>query len=341
MSAATPLLWLTVATLATAAGTEMVRRLAVRHGVRDIPNERSSHTVPTPRGGGFAMVVIVTLGWLVMALLGMLPWSWASLLAGGGALTALVGGIDDLRSLSARTRLLAHLAAGGAAAALFATTGGSIHLTPSISLPALLTPLFVLLYTVWSINLFNFMDGIDGIAGGQSASVCAAAALLSFLAGDAALASAFALLAGASLGFLTRNWHPARIFMGDVGSGFMGFALAATSLFAERSGALSVALFSLLSGSFIVDATYTLIRRLAAGEAVYQAHRDHAYQHATQRGWSHAAVAASCIALNLLWLAPLTFWGMRHPEQTPLLLVAAYAPLLLLAVRLRAGVRGG
>jgi len=323
------------------AGTEFVRRQAVRHGVRDLPNERSSHTIPTPRGGGLAMVLVMLVVWATLGLQGLLPWQWAAAMTAGGALTALVGGIDDLRSLSARTRLLAHVAAGLGMAAAFAASHGAIHITPEVLLPAWAAPLFVVLFVVWFINLFNFMDGIDGIAGGQSASTCAVAAALCLAANQPVPALCFALLSAVSLGFLTRNWHPARIFMGDVGSGFMGFALAATSLFAEQSGGLTVALFALLSGTFIVDATYTLIRRLVAGEAVSQAHRDHAYQHATQRGASHAKVASSYIAVNLLWLAPLTWCGAAWPEWTPALILLAYAPLAATCIPLRAGIRGG
>ncbi len=329
------------AAVVASAGTEIVRRLAVRHGVRDLPNERSSHTVPTPRGGGLAMVLVMLIAWATLGFQGLVPWQWATALTAGGALTALVGGIDDLRSLSARTRLIAHLAAGLGMALAFAASHGAIHITPEVLLPAWVAPLFVVLFVVWFINLFNFMDGIDGIAGGQSASTCAVAAAICLAANQPVPALCFALLSAVSLGFLTRNWHPARIFMGDVGSGFMGFALAATSLFAEQCGGLTVALFALLSGTFVVDATYTLIRRLAAGEAVSQAHRDHAYQHATQRGASHANVAASYIAVNLLWLAPLSWCGATWPTWTPALILIAFVPLVALCVRLRAGIRGG
>lgn len=335
------LLWVLAAAVVASAGTEIVRRLAVRHGVRDLPNERSSHTVPTPRGGGLAMVLVMLIAWVTLGLQGLVPWQWATALTAGGALTALVGGIDDLRSLSARTRLIAHLAAGFGIAFAFAASHGAIHITPELLLPAWVALLFVVLFVVWFINLFNFMDGIDGVAGGQSASTCAVAAAICLAANRPVPALCFALLAAVSLGFLTRNWHPARIFMGDVGSGFMGFALAATSLFAEQRGGLTVALFALLSGTFIVDATYTLIRRLAAGEAVSQAHRDHAYQHATQRGASHTNVAAGYIAVNLLWLAPLTWCGATWPVWTPALILIAFVPLVALCVRLRAGIRGG
>jgi Fuc2NAc and GlcNAc transferase len=287
------------------------------------------------------MVLVMLIAWVTLGFQGLVPWQWATALTAGGALTALVGGIDDLRSLSARTRLIAHLAAGLGMAFAFAASHGAIHVTQEILLPAWVAPLFVVLFVVWFINLFNFMDGIDGIAAGQSASTCAVAAALCLAANQPVPALCFALLSAVSLGFLTRNWHPARIFMGDVGSGFMGFALAATSLFAEQRGGLTVALFALLSGTFIVDATYTLIRRLVAGEAVSQAHRDHAYQHATQRGASHAKVAGSYIAVNLLWLAPLAWCGATWTTWTPALIPIAFVPLVALCVRLRAGIRGG
>lgn len=230
------LLWVLAAAVVVSAGTEIVRRLAVRLGVRDLPNERSSHTVPTPRGGGLAMVLVMLIAWATLGFQGLVPWQWATALIAGGALTALVGGIDDLRSLSARTRLIAHLAAGLGMAFAFAASHGTIHVTQEILLPEWAAPLFVVLFVVWFINLFNFIDGIDGIAAGQGASTCAVAAALCLASHQPVTALCFALLSAVSLGFLTRNWHPARIFMGDVGSGFMGFALAGTSLFAEQQG---------------------------------------------------------------------------------------------------------
>ncbi len=317
--------------------TARIRRYALERGMEDVPNERSSHTTPTPRGGG-ASIVAVSLLALVAIAVWTRAWRWPFALAAGGLVVALTGWLDDVRGLRARTRLLAHFAAAGVS--LFLIRGELVVPVPPYSfVVGGLALVLAALYMVWSINSYNFMDGIDGIAASECLTVVIVLGPLAEHAGHRSLALLCGVLASACLGFLALNWQPARIFMGDVCSGFLGFLLALMGLWGQASGAVPLTATLILTGVFVVDATYTLFRRLLAGERVYQAHRDHAYQHATQRGWSHARVTGAVIAINLLWLAPLAVLATARPRMGWPLLGVAYLPLLAAAIWLRAGRR--
>jgi len=167
---------------------------------------------------------------------------------------------------------------------------------------------------VWFVNMYNFMDGIDGIAGSEAVTAGLAGGALLLALGSPGLATLSLLLAAASAGFLAWNWQPARIFMGDVGSGFLGFCFAALALASERAGALPLLGWVLLLGVFLFDATATLGRRVVRGEKWYDAHRSHAYQRAVQGGWRAAAVTGAVIAINLV-LGALAWAAAAEPRR--------------------------
>jgi Fuc2NAc and GlcNAc transferase len=198
----------------------------------------------------------------------------------------------------------------------------------------------VALYLVWLLNLYNFMDGIDGIAGVEAVSVSLGAAVLVYLATDSSSAvdiSLPLLLAGAVAGFLVWNFPPARIFMGDAGSGFLGITIGILSL---HAGALAPPLlwsWLILLGVFVVDATFTLLRRLLRGERVYQAHRSHAYQRAARRCGRHLPVTLAVAAINMFWLLPVAACVATGRLDGAAGLLIAYAPLVGAAARLGAG----
>ena len=235
--------------------TGAMRRYALRSELLDVPNERSLHRTPIPRGGGVAVVLVTLAGLTTAGLLSKIPADVAWALGGGGALVAAVGWLDDRRSVSARVRATVH-----AAAACWAAYWIWGELTPAA--------LAGVVCIMWAINLYNFMDGIDGLAGAEASSIGLIAGALFLMAGRNDLAAVAFLVAAAAMGFLGWNWPPARIFMGDVGSGFLGFMFGALSLIAGRSGALPLALCLLLAGVFAFDATITLLRRAARGERV-------------------------------------------------------------------------
>lgn len=319
--------------------TGLIRRLALRVALLDIPNQRSSHITPTPRGGGLAIVGAFWLGGLGLAAI-FPPGSagFAGTLLFTSLLVAGIGLWDDLRQLSAKQRILVHFLAAVLLVWGLGRDGlgglASGHLWPW----RLLGGLLLVLVVVWVLNLFNFMDGIDGLAGGEAVFVSAGGALLLSLGGGSSEMALLLLLAAACLGFLVWNWPPARIFMGDVGSGFLGFVLAGlalrTSVFSDD---LPLAAWLILSGVFLVDATFTLLRRMLRREKWYNAHRSHAYQHAALRYGRHRPVTMAVMAINLCWLLPLSFLCVILPGFDVPLTILAYLPLLGLVVKFNAG----
>ncbi len=290
-----PLIALLGAALLSWLLTGAVRRYALRSRLLDVPNERSLHRTPTPRGGGLAIALVTLAGLIAAGLLSRIPPDVACPLVGGGVLVAAVGWLDDRYGVRARIRATVHLAA-----ACWAAGWIWGELTPGA--------VAGVVCIIWAINLYNFMDGIDGLAGAEASSVGIIAGALLMLGGRADLALVALLVAAAATGFLGWNWPPARIFMGDVGSGFLGFTFGALSLIAGRSDALPLALCLLLAGVFAFDATMTLLRRMARGERWLQAHRSHGYQRLVQAGHTHAQVTGGVLVVNLVlgllaWLA--------------------------------------
>ncbi len=331
-------LWLflpVVAGLALAL-TGVLRRYALARSIIDIPNARSSHTVPTPRGGGVAIVASFLLALPLAAVSGLASWPVVVALLGAGAGIALLGFLDDHGHIAARWRLLGHLV--GAIWALFWLGG-----LPPLSLFGMSFDLgwlghaLAALYLVWLLNLYNFMDGIDGIASLEAICVCIGGALLFVLSGQAGEAALPLLMAAAVAGFLFWNFPPARIFMGDAGSGFLGVSLGILSLQAAWVAPQLLWSWLILLGVFVVDATFTLLRRLLRGDKVYEAHRSHAYQYASRRFGRHLPVTLAVGAINLLWLLPIALWVGAGGLDGGLGVVLAYTPLLALAVRFRAG----
>lgn len=276
--------------------TGRVRRYAVRNAIFDHPNERSSHSVPTPTGGGLAIVATLIPVIAVAAWTGYVSRSVAIALA-GGLPVAIVGWIDDRRGVGRLPRLAVQV---GAACWSLWWLGGLPCLRIGSSEIALGSAgaLIGLLGLVWATNSFNFMDGIDGLAGGEAVTVGAGGGLLLMVGGHGSLATVALVIATASAGFLFWNWAPARIFLGDIGSGFLGFLLGTLAIASENAEALPLVGWLLLFGVFAFDATATLIRRAFRQERWYEAHRSHAYQRAVQSGWSHRGVTVIVIVIN-------------------------------------------
>ncbi len=321
--------------VASALLTLATRRRAILRGQLDIPNVRSSHSVPTPRGGGLAIVLTASTGFVILRLLDRLsdPVLWVLLC---GLAIAIIGFIDDRRPTSSAVRLAVHF---GAALAAIALQGGA----PPIQVGDLVLHLRVggialgAVSIVWTINLYNFMDGIDGIAAAEAIFVLSAAAVLSLIHGRPALAAPELVLAAACLGFLFWNWPPARIFMGDVGSGYLGYAIAVLALASGRDSPVASWVWLTLGGVFFVDATITLVRRALRGERLYEAHRSHAYQWMTRRWNSHQRTTLAVTAINLLWLLPIAWLETAYPRHATWLAAVALAPLVALALWAGAG----
>ena len=276
--------------------TGAVLVLLRRHGLLDVPNVRSSHSQPTPRGGGWGVVLTIGPAWLLIAL-----WTGDSaspaVIAAAAVLVA-VSWLDDQRGLPVAARLSAQALAVAIGVAALTDTGPVFQGL----LPLWADRLAAGLAWLWFINLFNFMDGIDGLSGTEAACVALGLALVfGLINADPEQALQAATLGGAALGFLWWNWQPARIFLGDVGSVPLGFLLGWLLLHAAALGLWPVAL--ILPAYYLADATLTLMRRAIRRQRVWQAHREHFYQQATAGGLSHAAVSRRVLLLNLFLVA--------------------------------------
>jgi Fuc2NAc and GlcNAc transferase len=315
------LLALSVATAVASFGlTAFARRYALRRAILDIPTDRSSHNVPMPRGGGLAIMVSALCSISLLAVIGRVPTELAVGLVGGAALISAVGWIDDRRGLTPRTRLLAHLVA---ALWFLGWTGGFSDLTVGsrqIPFGPLGLPLAALTI-IWFVNLYNFMDGIDGLAAGEAVAVGGFAGILLLTMGYLDLAAIAFCVAAASAGFLAWNWAPAKIFMGDSGSGMLGFLFIALAFTSEKSAAIPLIAWLAMLGVFFFDATTTLIRRVIKRERWREAHRSHAYQRAARRLGSHAAASAASLLVTLL-LCGLAAWLTLAPDKFLFALVA-------------------
>src|SRR5215216_2852963 len=270
-------------------GVYLIRRYAEKHELLDHPNQRSSHAVPTPRGGGLAIVILVLAAGLFSAR--EAGWNGGLIYVFGGAMIAWLGWRDDLHSLSPRVRFVVQ----GVVAAISIFGLGYFKV---VSIPMLgelhLGPVGIIITFLWIIgltNAYNFMDGIDGMAGGVALSAGIAWMwLASNMHNVFALWIALAITAS-SLGFLGHNWSPAKIFMGDVGSTFLGYSFAVLTLIASDRGGDALMLGTLLMWTIIMDAGVTFIGRLIKRENVFTGHRAHLFQRLVLGGYKHTTIS--------------------------------------------------
>lgn len=328
---------LAVVTSAVAAlATGWLRGYARRRSLIDLPNSRSAHDTPTPRGGGVAIVLAFIAALVVLATSGVLPLPVAFAIGGAGMIVALVGFWDDHGHIAAGWRLLAHFFA---AAWLLTWFGGfpGLGLLESLGMPTLLAYVAVAFVIVWLINLYNFMDGIDGIASIEAVTACFGSAVVAIVAGHEHLVPLYLLLAASVSGFLLWNWPPAGIFMGDVGSGFLGAVITGLVLWSGLVHPPLLFAWIILLAVFVVDSGVTLLRRAARGERLYEAHRMHAYQHAARLLNSHRIVTIVIGLINFFWLLPLAVASVLGWLPTTIAVLVAYLPVLVLALRWKSG----
>lgn len=282
---------------ASLAITVLAHHYATAKKVMDIPNHRSSHTQPTPRGGGISFVVTFSAYLAVSGLQNKSDWRLVAALLGGGLAVALVGFLDDHRGLSPRFRLFVHLVAGCWAVYWAGPSQLDLGIMQIACRP--LVTIMGLLIIVWFTNLFNFMDGIDGLASLEA--ITCGFSLWGLTRTTSSQLSILALAFASSVsGFLPMNWSPARIFMGDVGSGYLGFTIGTLAITSAEHGGPPFWVWAVLCGVFVVDATLTLIRRVLQGESWQEPHRTHVYQLAVQAGLSHARVTLAVGLMNVL-----------------------------------------
>jgi Fuc2NAc and GlcNAc transferase len=328
-----------VALFTAYAATSLMRRWAPALGFIDVPNARSSHLLPTARGGGIAIVLAFFLAILLLRLCDLVDARVVEAIIFAGGAVALIGFIDDKHPLPVYVRLSVHVAAAIMATLLI---GGF----PEAMVSAwgvygkLLCGFLTVLTVLWSVNLFNFMDGIDGIAASEAVFIACAAALLNWVVGgNFGITGAMLCLAAACIGFLIFNWPPASIFMGDVGSGFLGITLVLLAICASQSGKISMGVWPILGGVFLVDATVTLLRRIIRGDRWREAHRSHAYQHMARGMGSHRAATVTVLAVDVLWLFPWAWYATTDSAHEIWYLVGALLPLVAAAILLGSGLQ--
>jgi len=331
-------IWLFIIVCIVSLGlTKLFYRYAIMKNLVDVPNERSSHSCPTPRGGGVSIVVSFLLGLMLLWVASFISSDvFIGFFVSGGA-TAITGFVDDHGHIPARWRLLGHFSA---ASWLVFWLGGFPPLVMfgvSVDI-GWLGDISVIIALVWLLNLYNFMDGIDGIAGIEALSSTLVSALIFLIIfNNQAMFSLSMLMFVSVVGFLIWNFPPAKIFMGDAGSGFLGLTLGAIALHSLHTNFVMMWVWLIMLGIFIVDATYTLLRRLLRGDKVYEAHCSHAYQHASRKHSSHLLVTLAVLAINLCWLAPLSYVVAIGLIDGFVGLLCAYVPLIGLAIYYHAG----
>jgi len=313
--------------LITASLTFVLMKGLYQFGVHDVPNTRSSHQKVTPRGGGIAFVIVIgCLFYLydfAWALLALIPIAFISLW-------------DDVFSnASIKVRLAVQLA--GSIYGLLWVLEANNELS-ILTITGLIFFVGITIFAVWLINLVNFMDGIDGIVAIEFISAFIIMALiLEFIFLEHEYAKFYILISASLMGFLVLNWSPAKVFMGDVGSVFLGAVLVIVIGLSSLVDILLLYSWLILMGVFIVDATYTLAYRFFSKNNVFEAHRSHGYQIASRHLKSHAKVSILVLGINLVWLGPWAWFTATQTIQPYIAIISAYSLLIFIAYKLKAG----
>jgi UDP-N-acetylmuramyl pentapeptide phosphotransferase/UDP-N-acetylglucosamine-1-phosphate transferase len=320
-----------VLTLLSYFGVSLIRRYAERRQIMDHPDERSSHAIPTPRGGGLAIVILV---------LGTGSWSVieTGLYRGliyvvGGVIIAWLGWRDDLHSLSPRLRFVVQ---GIIASICILGLGYFKVVTIPMFGEVQLGVIGILVTCLWIIgltNAYNFMDGIDGMAGGVALSAGVGWMWLAWNLHNTFTFWVALTITASSLGFLGHNWSPAKIFMGDVGSTFLGYSFAVLPLISSDQSGDALMLGTLLMWTFIMDAGVTFIGRLVKRENVFSAHRSHLYQRLVIAGYKHETISSLYILLTLLAGVLSYMWSNGNQIAPPLIFLGLPLIWILLSAR--------
>jgi len=293
--------------------TGVLRQYSLRHSLLDIPNDRSSHTTPTPRGGGLAIVLPVLICAALLYFLQLLPFSIAVAFIGGGIVVSITGWLDDHYDIPEIWKAICYVTA--AIWAVYWLDGmDALRTGETVISLNFAGGVLAILGCAWLINLYNFMDGTDALAALQAICTGSFSGFLLMTLGRQDLAIICFVITTASVGFLYWNWPPARIFMGDVGSCFIGFSFGVLAISGENSGDVPALVWFILLSVFICDATLTLILRILKKEKWYSAHRSHAYQRVVQMGTSHEKLALCVLIINVIFLWPMAYIAWRWQQ---------------------------
>jgi len=339
VSLSVPFVALLVVVLTTSLiGTWAFVYYARRVRMFDIPNARSSHAVPVPRGGGLVFSIVTLVALIIFSVSAPQKQGVPTITLVAISTVLTLGFLDDRLSLPAIFRLGFQVALVALMVFSFGPISpvllvGGIHINSGVLLVTLFS-----VGVVWLVNLYNFMDGIDALAAGEALFVALAGAMLCWIHEATGVAAWLLVLSASIVGFLAWNLPPAKVFMGDAGSIFLGFFFGVVTLASHTRGGPDVWVWLILLGTFCVDATVTLLQRIRFGQRPMDAHRTHAYQYLSRRYASHGRVSAGVMAINVCWLLPWAFVAARAPTAGLACLAVAYAPLVMLAVKAGAGV---
>ncbi|QEY15077.1 glycosyl transferase [Cellvibrio sp. KY-GH-1] len=327
-------LWTTLAAFTAAFSFILTKMVIIWLGNRlvDTPSDRSSHNKPTPRGGGLAIAMSCAITYSFL-------WIYAPeqapdfLLIALPIAMAILGLIDDFINLKIQLRLIVQL--------VFATIGIQHYLLETswslLNITLVSVPLILAL--VWSTNLYNFMDGINGIAALQAISTCVAmGSILLYCNVDTEAATLLLIVGFSCTGFLYWNFPTAKIFMGDTGSLFLGFCFGLLAIKTSFDSLKIAVAWLIVMALFICDASYTLFIRFISGQKFYLPHRTHSYQKLAVQLGSHGKASLSALAMNMLWLYPIAFLTVSTAIHPMLALILAYSPLIIVSMKFKAGI---
>ncbi|MBV9215705.1 MAG: glycosyltransferase family 4 protein [Acidobacteria bacterium] len=322
-------------------GVALFRRFGISNQLLDIPNERSSHTHPTPHGAGLVIVILSLLAYIPISLFASGSVSWGYF--GGALCIALISFLDDIRPIPFFWRLIIQSAAAIVLIADLETWHG-ITMLGKLNLGSL-GYVLTFVWVVWMVNAYNFMDGIDGLAGLQAVIAGIGWLLVGLIQQDPSLYLYAGIIAAASMGFLLHNWRPSNIFMGDVGSAFLGFTFAALPLLSREHVSHSPDLLPIAAVLFVwfvlFDAMVTVLRRLVRGENIFLAHREHLFQRLVSSGLTHRRVTLLYgVLATLLSLSVLISVKFRNDIGLAMFPVVLILSSLLLLICFRRKVLG-
>ncbi len=309
--------------------TGLLRKYALSRSVIDIPNERSSHTVPTPRGGGATIVIFIlwVTGYCFFS--DLITINILLALGLGIIIVAITGWVDDHKHVPAFIRAMLY----GIASTVSIYYLDSEYIIFSSSQELVFKYVLIaaaVILIVWLINLYNFMDGTDGFAAIQTICTAAMSSFLFYSAGQEAMFLISVVIVVSTCGFLYWNWPPAKMFMGDVGSCVLGFSFGVLAIIGEMTNSISLSIWFVLLSVFICDATFTLLYRIARHEKWYEAHKSHAYQRLVSLGVSHKKLALIFIAINIILLWPLAW--ILHQQKMLTLHILVFDILLMATI---------
>lgn len=301
----------------------LIRVYALQHFIIDTPNDRSSHTIPTPRGGGAGIILMVIACIVLMGVLEKLSLEATLAFSGGGIIVAYTGWLDDNKNISVLWRMVLYSMATIWALFWLQKTHFN-NMNHSILISEIVINIIFTIGILWIINLFNFMDGTDAFAAIQSICTSTVLCILFWLEGQNILLVIFSVILISSCGFLSWNFPPAKIFMGDVGSCTLGFFFGIFAIYTEINNLMSITIWLILLAPFIGDATFTLTKRIITKEKWYKAHNSHAYQRLYVMGFSHKKLVFGLLIINTIFMWPLSFIAYMYSSAEITMVLLAY-----------------